>query len=473
VLSAHAPDRIKSLPGWTGDLPSKQFSGYLNGSNTTRLHYWFVEAEKSPATAATVLWFNGGPGCSSLDGFFYEHGPFEVDRSDYTKLVEREFRWNTLVNMLYIEAPVGVGFSYSIDRDYKCDDDRTATENRAAVEDFFSKFPEYKENQFWITGESYAGVYVPTLAEAILHGEKDGTYTGAKLNGIAVGNGCSGTEVGICGDGPQGTYYEWQYLLNTGFIDQNLKDSVNKACDWEAASANEKNALSAKCVSLLNAASAEIAHVNMYNIYGDCVSSSCPSGDSVLRGKVPQSKQITVMDMLQQHTLNSRITPHGPDACIDSAAASGYLNQPEVWDALHVQDPGFCWSVCGSAKGWSYTSTRTNLPANTYPELVGDMRVVIFNGDWDACVPYTDGQAWTDGMGFETAKSWHAWTYTSTLGNENQVAGYATKYDVSGVGSGTGSFEFITVKGGRHEVPETAPGQALELVNRLLSGTEF
>jgi hypothetical protein len=115
------------------------------------------------------------------------------------------------------------------------------------------------------------------------------------------------------------------------------------------------------------------------------VSSSCPSGDSVLRGKVPQSKAITIMDVLQQHTLNSRITPHGPDACIDSAAASGYLNQPEVMEAIHVEDPGFCWSVCGSQKGWSYTSTRTNLPANTYPELVGDMRVVIFNGDWDAC----------------------------------------------------------------------------------------
>jgi carboxypeptidase C (cathepsin A) len=46
----------------------------------------------------------GGPGCSSLDGFFYEHGPFEVDTSDYSKLVEREYRWNKDVNMLYIEV---------------------------------------------------------------------------------------------------------------------------------------------------------------------------------------------------------------------------------------------------------------------------------------------------------------------------------------------------------------------------------
>jgi serine carboxypeptidase-like clade 1 len=179
------------------------------------------------------------------------------------------------------------------------------------------------------------------------------------------------------------------------------------------------------------------------------------------------------MDVLQAHTVSSRIITHGPDACIDSAAASGYLNQPEVWAALHVQDPGFCWSVCGSTKGWSYESTRTNLPANTYPELVGDMRVVIFNGDWDACVPYTDGQAWTEGMGFKAEKPWHAWTYTSTMGNENQVAGYATKYDVAGQGSGEGSFEFITIRGGRHEAPETAPGQVMEMLNRLLGGREF
>ena len=171
--------------------------------------------------------------------------------------------------MLYIESPVGVGFSYSTDGSYSCNDDRTASENMLAVNAFFEKFPEYKSNKFFITGESYAGVYVPTLAEAIINGEADGSYTGAKLTGIAAGNGCSGTEVGICGNGPQGTFYEWQYLLQTAFIDAKLKSAVNSACDWAAAAQNTANALSATCVKLLNQASAEIAHVNLYNIYGD------------------------------------------------------------------------------------------------------------------------------------------------------------------------------------------------------------
>jgi hypothetical protein len=476
--AAYDADEILSLPGWDGSLPSKQYSGYLDASSGSKMHYWLVESENDPATSPTVLWFNGGPGCSSLDGFIYEHGPFVVS-SDAQTLTLREYRWNLLVNMLYIEAPVGVGFSYSETGDYKCDDDRTALENYEAVQSFFEKFPEFKTNKFFITGESYAGVYVPTLAEAIVNGQKEGSYTGARLTGIAAGNGCSGTEVGICGNGPQGTYYEWQYLLQTAFIATSLKNSVNSECDWEAAAANKADALSAKCVQLLNQASAEISNVNLYDIYGDCVSDDgCSGSDSKqgsfeTTGKIPARFNYEVADLAEAGATRrlARIIPHGPEACIDSKAASAYLNQPAVMKAIHVRDPGFCWGVCNSAPGWSYQSTRTNLPANTYPLLVSQLQVVIFNGDWDACVPYTDGEGWTGGMGLPVSSSWHPWTYTSIAGNANQVAGYATAYDVSALGSG--SFEFVTVKGGRHEVPESAPAQAFELLTRLIEGTKF
>lgn len=71
----YAPDEIQFLPGWIGSLPSRQFSGYLTtGGGDKHLHYWLVESERDPANDPIVIWFNGGPGCSSLDGFFYEHG---------------------------------------------------------------------------------------------------------------------------------------------------------------------------------------------------------------------------------------------------------------------------------------------------------------------------------------------------------------------------------------------------------------
>jgi len=481
TYGGYAPDEVKSLPGWSGDLPSSQYSGYLNGSDTTRLHYWFVESENDPANAPTVLWLNGGPGCSSLDGFFYEQGPFEIS-ADFSTLSLREYRWTLVANMLYFETPVGVGFSYSESNDYACDDDRSANENRAAIENFFELYPEFKNNKFFITGESYAGVYVPTLAEAIVKGELDGTYTGAKLTGIAAGNGCSGTEIGICGSGPQGTYYEWDYLIQTPFVDSALKASVNNACNWTAAALNEDNALSAKCVSLLNEASAEIGNVNLYNIYGECVSDMCAGAKGTKSNtKIPARSEYTVTELDGYTTRKlARIIPHGPNACIDSGKATGYLNQAEVMAATHVKDPGFCWAVCNTASGWSYKSTRTNLPRDTYPLLVSSIQVLIYNGDWDACVPYTDGEGWTSGMGLPVKSSWHAWSYTSISGSTNQVAGYATSYDVSQfntnsttLGANGNSFTFITVKGGRHEVPITAPAQALDMLNRLIANTGF
>jgi carboxypeptidase C (cathepsin A) len=444
-------------------LPSRQYSGYLNISASKYLHYWFVESEKNPASDPVVLWLNGGPGCSSLDGFIYEHGPFGVDPNDYTKLYSRDYRWNLVANTLYLESPVGVGFSYSTNPtvDYICTDDTAANDNMLAVEAFFAKFPEYAKNKFFITGESYAGIYVPTLAEAILNAAAKGNYKGAPLLGIAVGNGCSGDQIGICGWGTQGTYYEWEYLLQLGFLPDDVKNQINANCDWAGAKQNQPNAISAACQKLLDQAGDIIGHIDMYDVYGDCVSSydTIDAARGMKTMKAPH---------------HSFLLPSsgGPDACIDSRAASGYLNQPSVWDAIHVKNPGYEWGVCSQAKGWRYTSTRPNLPRDTYPALVDNYRVVIYNGDWDACVPYTDNQAWTENMGFPVNASWHAWLYTSESGAQDQVAGYAVKYTTNSKVAGAG-FEFITVRGGRHEVPETAPGKALEMLNRLLSGTSF
>ena len=79
IFGAPSSDEISTLPGWDGELPSKQYSGYLDVSKTKHYHYWFVECENNPKDAPVVLWLNGGPGCSSLIGLVYEHGPFRID----------------------------------------------------------------------------------------------------------------------------------------------------------------------------------------------------------------------------------------------------------------------------------------------------------------------------------------------------------------------------------------------------------
>lgn len=150
-----------------------------------------VESQDQPGTDPVVLWLNGGPGASSLGGLLYENGPFTINDDGQT-LARNPTSWNKHANMLYIEAPVGVGFSYNISGEYTSGDVIQAEENYQSLVYFFNeKFPHLKSNAFFITGESYGGVYVPTLAEAVVRGnlEQPAAENQINLKGFAVGNG--------------------------------------------------------------------------------------------------------------------------------------------------------------------------------------------------------------------------------------------------------------------------------------------
>jgi serine carboxypeptidase-like clade 1 len=217
-------DRFQIQQGY-GVTPTPQYSGYLNVDkvNVRLLHYWFVTAANATADTPLVLWLNGGPGCSSLDGFafpvlsalddspltlvlvifcfasfLYEMGPFQFSGKSFDgipQLIDNPNSWNQAAHMLYIEAPAFVGFSYSYTpSDANTNDNRTANDNFAALEVFFQGFPELAQQEFFIAGESYAGVYVPTLANAIRVNNAQG-LSKINLKGFMVGNGCTGSAV--------------------------------------------------------------------------------------------------------------------------------------------------------------------------------------------------------------------------------------------------------------------------------------
>jgi carboxypeptidase C (cathepsin A) len=167
----------------------------LPDSGNKAMHYVFATSQNDSSTDPVVLWLTGGPGCSSLEAFSYENGPFFFPEGQ-KYLVKNEQSWNNYANMLWFESPPGVGFSSFGDKQNAyTDDTQTANDNLAALIQFFKAYPEFRKNKFYIAGESYGGVYVPYIATWVMNYTKSAAEEDKiNLHGFLVGNGVASVE---------------------------------------------------------------------------------------------------------------------------------------------------------------------------------------------------------------------------------------------------------------------------------------
>lgn len=193
ALADPADFEVTSLPGLKTQPSFKHYSGFLPAGDAagTNLFFWFVESQRDPANDPVVFWTNGGPGSSSVAyGFWTEHGPWRLQRDDAASApypVPYNYSYNKIANVLYVEMPAGVGFSYATDAVHyrNITDDTAATDTYAFLLQFFKTFSQFKANPLYITGESYGGHYVPTIATKILDGLP---ASGLNMKGFLVGN---------------------------------------------------------------------------------------------------------------------------------------------------------------------------------------------------------------------------------------------------------------------------------------------
>jgi carboxypeptidase C (cathepsin A) len=185
-------DRVNEL--WQQpDLSFGFYSGYLPIAGTQKeLHYVAALSRNDPMNDPVIIWFNGGPGCSSMLGWAQEHGPYSL-ADGATNFTFNDWSWNNNANMIYIEAPAGVGYSICGDlSECNFDDHNSADDNLAAVLALLqTKFTALQNNQLFISGESYAGIYVPQLAlrlDMYISSTKPGQWK-PNFQGFMVGNG--------------------------------------------------------------------------------------------------------------------------------------------------------------------------------------------------------------------------------------------------------------------------------------------
>lgn len=435
------PDQITNLPGLAKQPTFKHYSGYLKGLNNTKLHYWFVESQSNPLKDPVQLWMNGGPGCSSLDGMLQEHGPFLVNH-DGTMLEENTFSWNLHANVLYMEAPAGVGFSYTPGQtDYYANDITTAVNNYFALLSFFEMYPEFSTNEFFISGESYAGIYVPTLTTQVIQGNADPSNPYINLKGFIIGNGLLSYAMNDNSLIPYAYYH--------GFVGESLWNQL-KVCKGDF-----HNPSSSDCQDSVNVAM-DIVYNKGLNFYG--WNSDCEA--NAVDPRVIISKSHMYRNFINHTTPAARSPALKSDVpCIWSSNMDTYLNNPAVRTALHI-DPADTrrWSICkGEDDGLHYTRIL-NESWPLFPEMMTATRGLVYNGDTDMACNYLGDEWAVDSLNLSQTEERRTWLVGG------QVAGFVQNYP---------NLTYATVKGCGHMVPQPGlgnPAFALHMIENFRSG---
>ncbi|GAB4855867.1 carbohydrate-binding module 1 protein [Ancistrocladus abbreviatus] len=469
---------INYLPGFKGTFPSKHYSGYVtiegkNAGKPKNLFYYFVVSERDASKDPVVLWLNGGPGCSSFDGFVYEHGPFNF-RAGKTKnslptLLLNPHRWSKVSSIIYLDSPAGVGLSYSENEtSYTTGDLETATDTHAFLLKWFEQFPEFIQNPFYMSGESYAGIYVPTLATKVAEGIKAGIQPIINFKGYMIGN-------GIVAEGKIEANSLVPFAHGMALISDDLYKNFTGACG-----VYYSDNTSDDCMKYKQKVYQALKHLNTYDILEPCYHSpdkELDTNSSVLPdsfrqlGKtaarnLPVRKRMFGRAWPYQMVVKDGLIPSWPRLnsppyrgvevpCTNDEVAAAWLNNKSVREAIHAQSESRigAWALCMDIEYYhdagGMMKYHKNLTAQGY-------RALIYSGDHDMCVPYTGTEAWTSSMGYKIVDEWRPWMLN------NQVAGYLQGYE--------NDFTFLTIKGAGHTVPEYKPGESLAFYSRWLQG---
>lgn len=302
-------------------------------------------------------------------------------------------------------------------------------------------------NDFYIAGESYGGVYIPTLSRDIVAGGSP-----ANFRGFAIGNGLL-----------EQTMLANSFLLYThyhGLYSPSLWDSLVSNCCAGVANTEKCNFVGNQapaCVQSVTAIQNLLAAMplNPYNIYSSCVQTSSKSGLTHEQAQRRMLKKylLKYADQTEEEPTNLGDNP----TCVDLDYVGDYLNQKDVRKALHVTGQSLPWAACSPDVGNTYVNQYTSLTDMVRKLLKGGLKGLIYNGDVDTVCNYLGDLWFSEGLGFQTVQDYQPWMF------QGQIGGFYKIYE---------NFGFATVRGSGHTVPMDKPAQAKEMFYRFLNMTK-
>jgi carboxypeptidase C (cathepsin A) len=412
------PGIVTELPG-DGPTKEKQIAGHLtvNEKCGDNLFFWLFESQASPKSDPLVIWLNGGPGSSSMLGLFAENGPYKIN--DDLTLADNPFSWNKIANFLVIDQPAGTGLSFVEKKDdINC---YTKTEEQATQQlligllQFFQMYPEYRPNDLYVFGESFAGRYIPMLAHAILMHNKT-AQSNINLTGIGIGDGWVAPLI------QEATYGDYGYAH--GLMDQPQKKIVD--------------GLYFKCKIAVEGsgppASAESDKIcNKIEEYIVKVSGGANVYDVRRTGEYTFTK------------------------------IAEYLNRPSLRKALHVSPRVGPWTDSSDIVAKILERGEQDSCAHLFPELFENIRVLIYNGIYDMDCNFMGTDDWLASIKWPESEEFNQQPRKPWNENGNLLGHFRA----------TGNLTQVLVNGAGHLVPMDQPESALKMLSIFLNKCHF
>ncbi|XP_058734965.1 serine carboxypeptidase-like [Vicia villosa] len=396
-------------------------AGYysLPRSKSARMFYFFFESRSGAKDAPVVIWLTGGPGCAGELALFYENGPFKINND--LSLSWNDYGWDKGSNIIFVDQPIGTGFSYSSDEnDIPTDETGVSNDLYAFLQAFFKEHPELVKNDFYITGESYAGHYIPALASRVQKGNKNKEGIAINFKGIAIGNGLTNPRI--------------QYQAYTQFaVDNKLITKEDQA---------EIDQLVPSCVDATKTCESEGG--------GDSCITALDQCQQIFSSILSIAGNINYYDIRKQCE---------GELCYDFSNLETLFNKKTVRDALGVGDIEFvsCSNAVHSALNQdSMLNYDVDIPAL----LEDGIKVLIYVGEFDLICNWLGNSNWVHAMEWSGQKQFAA-SKTAQFLVDGTQAGLLNSY---------GPLSFLKVNDAGHLVPMDQPKAALQMLVNWMEG---
>ncbi|KUJ12149.1 serine carboxypeptidase [Mollisia scopiformis] len=456
VSSSHSI-RVKRQNATLCDTPVDQYTGWLD-VGAKHLFFWYFKAENAASDnddEPLALWLTGGPGGSSMLGMLQELGPCLINKHG-NGTVYNPFGWNKETALIFVDQPAGVGFSYLDEGEPVPGDSFTsAADMHLFLQVFVSKvFPEHKNGPLVITGESYAGHYLPALgAQIVSQNILYPKQAQVPLKSLAIGNGYVS---------PLDTAYGyWETLCTTNpGVDKPIFNET--ICDIMATNLPRCIAVAKTCYdypdpAICNAA-AKVCWDGVIVFY---------DGESYAGGR-------NRFDITAPCDLDEFCYP-------ETELVQDYLNLESSFNALGVPKNVRKFEVGSHAVEEAFQLTE-DLEITMKPQLeyllANQIDVLIYQGNLDLACNTAGAKRWTANMPWKgqsafTSKELKPWK--STKDGKEVVAGTFKEVNVKMMDGDekTTRFALVTVDGSGHMVPMDQPEISLDMLNRWLAGKSF